>query len=356
MKSIATDASGGFDVVLTKFDELGDMATAIPAIKLLRAAWPQARLTMICFRSRSEVLAPHGLINEFVRIDDDFPMKDKEAFFLEVDRHIKGKEFQVGIDLRHDANTRWLLLRLNICFRAGFSSYRTSFGLDVELPEFERSLRNLGGRAIKNHVRLQLLAQACVSAFSIESERQRSLPHAKRALIAPGSLNPIKQWPVEYWSQLCKKFYQHDYSISLVGIEDDANFCADIVAKAKLSSVITNLAGKTTVTELLNLVSSATIVIGLDSGVTHIAAQQNVPSVTIFSGYTDHRIWGPDNVNSVTIVCKLPCAPCRLANLEDCWYGHQCMTSIEADMVFAAAQQLENQNCQVIENGAINSI
>ena len=99
-----------------------------------------------------------------------------------------------------------------------------------------------------------------------------------------------------------------------------------------------NLAGKTTVRELMALLSVCGFLVTNDSGPMHIAAALGVPTLAIFGptvpsfGYTP---WGESN--RIIEHPDLPCRPCDRHGPQVCPLGHhRCMTEIPASRVIAA--------------------
>jgi heptosyltransferase-2 len=97
-----------------------------------------------------------------------------------------------------------------------------------------------------------------------------------------------------------------------------------------------NLSGKTTVRDLLALLSLSSFLITNDSGPMHIAAALGVPLVAIF-GPTDWRTTSPWTPRARIVRVDVDCSPCMR---RECDRGHECMVGVTAEMVAAAAREL----------------
>lgn len=100
-----------------------------------------------------------------------------------------------------------------------------------------------------------------------------------------------------------------------------------------------NLAGKTTVYELMKVIASLSLFITNDSGPMHIAGAFKVPTIAIF-GSTNHIQTSPWSHDKVRIVRKdMSCAPCmkRTCPLNH----HNCMKFIMPDDVIKKVDELE---------------
>jgi heptosyltransferase-2 len=115
---------------------------------------------------------------------------------------------------------------------------------------------------------------------------------------------------------------------------------ASLVRKAR----VTDVSGMSTLPEVLGLLAEATVFVGNDSGISHLAAAVGTPSVVIF-GPTDPeatRPWdgprGDGRPVRIALVRHAPlCAPCRF---RVCPIDHACMTAIGPEDVAAAARSL----------------
>jgi heptosyltransferase-2 len=101
-----------------------------------------------------------------------------------------------------------------------------------------------------------------------------------------------------------------------------------------------NLAGKTTVRELMALLSLCGFLVTNDSGPMHIAAALGTPLVAIF-GPTDWRTTSPWTRTAKIVRVDVDCSPCMR---RECDRGHECMLGVTADMVVSAARELVEES------------
>ena len=103
-------------------------------------------------------------------------------------------------------------------------------------------------------------------------------------VIAPGASWQPKTWPIGHFAQLIRLLdSQFDLQYVLCGSQDDRALCERLVHDLKLNNLI-NLAGQTSLLQLVELVRSAALVVTNDSSPVHIAAATNTPSVCILGG------------------------------------------------------------------------
>ncbi len=102
-------------------------------------------------------------------------------------------------------------------------------------------------------------------------------------VLSPGASWFPKAWPVEKFAQLAQELYlKQNVRIVLCGAPADYALCERVVRATKIP--IDNLAGQTSLIQLLEVIAGASLVISNDSGNIHLAAALRRPSVCIVGG------------------------------------------------------------------------
>ena len=134
---------------------------------------------------------------------------------------------------------------------------------------------------------------------------------------------------------------KHGLNPVLVGGEDSRKVSEKIIEivkekdKGRKMNHIQNLAGKTNLKELCYLLKEASLFIGVDSGVMHLASSFDIPVVGIF-GPTDPFYVGPQNRRSRVVREKMECSPCYLKGCEE----RPCMKNLDVQRVLEACEEL----------------
>jgi len=126
-------------------------------------------------------------------------------------------------------------------------------------------------------------------------------------VLAPGAAyGPAKQWPQDNFQQVAAWLLRRDLRVALVGGGKE-----QAVAKAIADAVpgVLNLAGRTSMTELMAVLASARAAVANDSGAMHLAAALGTPGVAIF-GSTDPIGTGPLGAPWHILAATAPCRPC----------------------------------------------
>ena len=158
--------------------------------------------------------------------------------------------------------------------------------------------------------------------------------------INPGaSYGSAKRWYPEEFAKVASEL-SNQYDIVIFGGPGEADIAMDI-EKSLIENGITNyqnLAGKTTIPELINLISNLDLFITGDSGPMHVAAAFQVPTVAIFGPTKDDETSQWKNDKSIIVKKNLDCQPCmkRTCPLQH----HDCMNLIKAVDVLNAVKTL----------------
>ncbi|MDC0904723.1 lipopolysaccharide heptosyltransferase II [Candidatus Thioglobus sp.] len=158
--------------------------------------------------------------------------------------------------------------------------------------------------------------------------------------INPGaSYGSAKRWYPEEFAKVASELSDR-YDIVIFGGPDEQDIALDIEKLLIKKDVknYKNLAGKTTILELINHISNLDLFITGDSGPMHVAAAFEVPTVAIFgpTKYDETSQWM--NEKSLIVKKNLDCQPCmkRTCPLEH----HDCMKLIKAVDVLDSVKSL----------------
>ena len=153
----------------------------------------------------------------------------------------------------------------------------------------------------------------------------------------PGAeYGPAKRWPVEKFIAAAKEIQQRTNCIwILFGGKSDLAIANQIEsAIGNPQSAIFNLAGKTSLRELMSLLKLCRVLLTNDTGPMHVAAALGTPVVVPF-GSTSPELTGPifpDNAQQI-LKSDAPCSPCFL---RECPIDFRCMNGISVERVVEA--------------------
>jgi heptosyltransferase II len=122
-------------------------------------------------------------------------------------------------------------------------------------------------------------------------------------------------------------------SIMLIGAPKEKPFVDEVYAQLKNKTAIENLAGKTNLSSLIELLASASAMLTTDSGPAHLANALGTYTVVLF-GAGDEKNTAPYNYElcSVVRLNKLSCEPCR-KNVCKRYEVPQCLQQLDVNTI-----------------------
>jgi len=136
-----------------------------------------------------------------------------------------------------------------------------------------------------------------------------------------------KEWPEQNWAELAKLANKDGYEVKVAWGNQVEKERADRIANASGAVVL----GKLSLSEMALVLIKASRVIGVDSGLAHMAAALGVNSVTLY-GATDSRKTGAIGIRQQNLVGHAECAPCLK---RQCAQGKQlCWDRLRPKMVW----------------------
>ncbi|HTY10382.1 MAG TPA: glycosyltransferase family 9 protein [Bacteroidota bacterium] len=163
-------------------------------------------------------------------------------------------------------------------------------------------------------------------------------------IIHPGS-GPVekhKRWNRDGFALAADRLIsENNATVILVGGKDEAVLCDEIVGKIPGGAI--SVAGKFELRQTAALFHAATVALGSDSGMMHVAAAAGAPTVVIF-GPTDPARTAPFHASKI-LWKKIHCSPCYPALPLGCG-NTVCLEGITADEVVEAVRTVMSASLQ----------
>ena len=154
-------------------------------------------------------------------------------------------------------------------------------------------------------------------------------------LCAGAEFGSAKRWTEAHFAELASQKITEGWQIWLIGSEKDKPVTEEI--NKLTAGQCQDFAGKTDLTEAVDLLSLAHTVVSNDSGLMHVAAALNKKVIALY-GSSDPKFTPPLHSEAEIVTLNLPCSPCFK---RDCPLGHrQCLTDILPAQVAAFIEKL----------------
>jgi heptosyltransferase-2 len=326
---------------------LGDAVMTTPALAGLRGAFPGTRIALLAKPRVAELFRHHPDVDEVIVYER--PGRHEGApGRLRLGRELRRRRFDAALLLQNAFDAALLAFLARIPERAGYPTDGRRLLLSLPVPlthdilqrhEVEYYLCLLDGLGVPRPEPPVLKLLVTDGERAGISSRLAALglePGTPIVAINPGATyGSAKRWYPDRFAAVADALSEEwGAAIAVVGSPAEAPLAGEIEAAARRGVV--NLAGKTTVREMMALLSLSSFLVTNDSGPMHIGAALGVPLAAIF-GPTDWRRTSPWTSLAKVVRVEIDCSPCRR---RTCDRGHECMLGVTPEMVVDAARQL----------------
>jgi ADP-heptose:LPS heptosyltransferase len=292
--------------------QLGDLLCAVPAMRALRHAYPDAEITLFGLPwAASFVERFNKYFDRFIHFpgfkglpEQDYDPQKFTAFV----QTVQNEHFDVVLQMQGNGTIVNAFLPLfKAAYMAGYyndDSYKPS-ELFMQYPNF--------GNEITRHLKLMEFLGATPVDGELEfplTEKDRTdfeelcvyLPAQQYVCVHPGSRGRWRQWPPKYFAALADICIEQGYTVVVTGTKDEEDITGEMIKCMRHAAV--DLTGATSVGAVAILLQGAYLLIANCTGVSHIAAAIKTPSLIISMDGEPGR-WGPLNRHlHIVIDCR----------------------------------------------------
>ena len=298
-------------ILLVPYMWIGDFVRCHSVVKLLRARWPDRPVDLLT----SALCAPlldympgvrKGIVSDLPR--RRLPLGQYRALA----DSLRNERYGTALIMLRTWKSALAPFLAGIPERVGFVG-EARFGLLSDLRWGERKLERMidrcGALALPKGAPLPVqwpLPELVVPKAEIGAWLARhGLARTERPIVtlAPGAVGPGKAWPPAHYAALARALAAEGADVWVLGGPNEKAIAAGIAAAG--GSNVTDLTGHDLRDAILAMTISDAAVTN-DSGLMHIAAALNTPTIAIF-GPTSPRLWGP--LNPLAAVVEPPGGP-----------------------------------------------
>lgn len=254
---------------------LGDLLTAVPALRALADAFPGHRRSLACPRGLAPLAELTGAVDEVVDARPLEPLPETlRGVEVAVDLHGRGPQ-------SHRVLQRLAPERL-IAFASPAAGVADGPRWRADEHERERWCRLLEESGIA----------ADPGRLDLPPPRIRAPARPRGVTIVhPGAAAPGRRWPADRFAAVARAEAAAGRDVAITGSRAEAELAREVARLADLPSGA-SLAGRTGLRELAALVAAADRVVCGDTGMAHLATALRTPSVVLF-GPVAPDLWGP---------------------------------------------------------------
>ena len=302
---------------------LGDTVMTTPAIENIVKKYPDADITLFGSFVSLEAMKNHPNVTKTI-LDDS---KSGKFRFLKLYKIAKSLgQFEIALSFRRTITSKFFIFFLDAQKKDNYKRYTKDEKHQViRYNDFIN--KSLNTNYMPSNLKLYFTPKI----------------YTKPTLgINPGATyGSAKRWYPERFAKVAKEL-SSSFDIVIFGGPSEVDMAEDIEKLLKDEGVknFSNLAGKTSIKELIENIAGLSLFITGDSGPMHVAASFNIPTISLFgpTRYRETSQW--NNPYSTIVRHQIECSPCM--KRECPLKTDECMKLITEDEVIKEAKKCYN--------------
>ena len=297
-------------ILFVKTSSLGDVVHHMPAVTDARNQFPRARLSWVVEDAFEPLARLHPAIDAVIPVATrrwrSKPLAPATwGDFAETMHRLREERFDRIVDTQG-------LIRSALIARRATGEHHGYDAASIKEPLASRfyDVKHRVSRDLHAVVRNRTLTAAALGYQAdqvVDYGLRRSAPSggARQALLLHGTSRPSKEWSESNWTDLGRSLRREGFDVVLLWGSDNERRRAERLAatipdahvldRAPLDVVASNIA-------------AASLVVGADTGLLHLAAAYGVPLVAVFTG-SDPALTGPVGSGPIRIVGGMNAEP-----------------------------------------------
>jgi ADP-heptose:LPS heptosyltransferase len=344
-------------IAVCKFKGMGSILQATPLLATLRKNFPYAEIIFISTEANRAILSKINLIDKAILIDDNNFLslcKTFPGFILKIIKCRIGLYFDLEIYSSFSSLVTTLSLSKN---RVGYYMRSSNYRMGIYTHMVFFNVRIPISQAYLQLSRLLSVDKFVTELFQLKVSNSdlSDVTKEKYFIINPNAsdLRLERRWPKENFIILIKnltiKF--SSYKIYIIGSKSERDYVESIMASLGSHSNVINVAGKTSLDELISLIHHSELMITNDTGPMHLAFSLKTPTVSLFGPCLPNQYSVYEK--TVSLYKNLYCSPCvHEFIMPPCKGNNSCMKLITVNEVEEAINTVLLKDYPNLEPGS----
>jgi len=336
------------NIAVCKFKGMGSIIQATPMLAALRQKYPEAQITFVSTLSNKAVLDKIDLIDRVVVVDDSGLWKLLKSNFKALTSLVKNRP-DVYFDLEIYSHYSVIFTALTLSqnrigfylrsgtYRMGIYTHMMFYNPQVPISKVYMQLAQLLG-----------CNESVPPLYRLVGQLPVGFDKTNYMVVNPNAsdLRLERRWSKENFFELIKIIARRtpELNIYLIGSSAERAHVAKIADELKEFPQVVNIAGETSISELIAIIDHAKFMVSNDTGPMHMAFSTGTPVVCLFGPCSPNQY---GNFKNARIIYKrVYCSPC-VHEFEEppCKGNNVCMQLIEIqDVVKGIDDLLSNEN------------
>lgn len=284
--------------------KLGDMLCAVPAFRALRAAYPEAEITLLGLPwAKTFVERFNMYLDKFIHFPGYCGLPEQpynKKRFDDFVQQMRAEKFDLLLQMQGNGTVvNPLMFLFDARNVAGFYNDESYGGHELfmrypqHIHEAQKHVSLMQHLGIKSK---GIELEFPVNKADINELSALCLPLFKKKYVCihPGSADSSRQWPSKYFAVLADYCIENGFTVVVTGTKEEQDITREFIKC--IHHPVIDLTGKTGLGAAAALIKNAFMLIANCTGVSHIAAAVRTPSFIISMDGEPER-WAPLNKN-----------------------------------------------------------
>lgn len=301
-------------ILISRLSALGDCVCTLPVATALKRHFPDSHITWAVDPRFAGIIECSTQVDEVLRVKPGFAPKSWPKL---------ADKFDLALDMQGLSKSALVVGRAKADRKLGYHWQREI------APLFSQAVRPDPSslHVVDQYVDVARAAGAECDRAEFGFEPKEEDRDKMRALLAENGVQGAfvvlnagagwasKRWPAAHFARLSEMIASKGVSAVFIGGKADADQRAFEEVSTETATPVVNLLGKTSVRELVALISLSNAHVGGDTGSSHVAAALGVPAIGLYS------------------ITK-PVRSCPYGQIHRCHYSEQSLADIAPESVF----------------------
>jgi heptosyltransferase-1 len=337
-------------ILIIRLSAIGDIIMTSALLPVLAEAYPEAKLSWLVEETSASLLQGHPRLDTlYIWPRRRWGALWRERRYLTLFREfrqlagaLRRAHFDLVLDLQGLLKSGLWAWLSGGKLRIGLGSAEGSQWLMSKVVDNYTETRRLGSEYLKLAEEMGLntdgfamdIRPDAAAQAQAEAKLAASGVSGRFVVFCPFTTRPQKHWFEDRWVQLAQRLAQEKgLQIVVLGGPSDRDSAERLAAAVP---GLLNLAGQTTLPECAAIIDKASLLVGVDTGLTHLGTAMGTPTIALFGSTRPYL--KPGTERTKVLYAALACSPCR--RHPSCEGRFDCMQWHTPDTVFAEATML----------------
>lgn len=289
-------------ICIVRLSAIGDVCHAVAAVQAIQKRHPQAEITWIIGKIEAQLLMNLPKV-KFIVFDKSLGIRG----YTDLSKRLEGIKFDILLHMQVALRASLATLFINAKEKWGFDSKRAKEGQwlftnrKIEPQNQPHVVDGFFGFAQAIGVSKNQLPQWDMPISHADENWCKALTADRPYIvISPAASKQERNWLIQHYAKIADHAVEKGFLVYLSGgpTELEKSLATDIIQEC--NAPVTDLVGKTSLTQLLSLLRSAELVIAPDSGPAHMATTVGTPVIGLYAHSNPNRT-GPYNSRETTV-------------------------------------------------------